>query len=104
VEFEFLIDNTLHKISLEKKENVFIVSDGEKTYEADIRFISPHIISITYEADIRFISPHIISILIKGRSCRVYFARDREKMFLSLEGQQFIVQEPAREGHKNRCF
>jgi biotin carboxyl carrier protein len=82
VEFEFLIDNTLHKISLEKKENIFIVSDGEKTYEADIRFISPH----------------IISILIEGRSYRVYFARDREKLFLSLEGQQFIVQEPLEGG------
>jgi len=78
VEFEFLIDNTLHKISLEKKENTFVVSDGEKTYEADIRFISPN----------------IISILIEGRSYRVYFARDREKRFLSLEGQQFTVQEP----------
>ena len=82
MEFEFLIDNTLHKISLEKKENIFIVTDGEKTYEADIRFISPH----------------IISILIEGRSCRVYFARDREKRFLSLEGQQFIVQEPLEGG------
>ncbi len=82
MEFEFLIDSTLHKISLEKKENTFIVSDGEKIYEADIRFISPN----------------IISILIEGRSYRVYFARDREKRFLSLEGQQFIVQEPLEGG------
>lgn len=82
MEFEFLIDNTLHKISLEKKENIFIVSDGEKTYEADIRFISPN----------------TISILIEGRSYRVYFAGDREKRFLSLEGQQFIVQEPLEGG------
>ncbi len=78
MEFEFLIDNTLHKISLEKKENIFMVSDGEKTYKADICFISPN----------------IISIIIEGRSYRVYFARDRDKRFLSLEGQQFIVQEP----------
>jgi biotin carboxyl carrier protein len=82
MEFEFLIENTLHKISLEKKENIFVVSDGEKTYEADIRFISPN----------------IISIIIEGRSYRVYFARDREKRFLSLEGQQFIVQEPLEGG------
>lgn len=82
MEFEFLIDNALHKISLEKKEDIFIVSDGEKTYEADIRFISPN----------------IISIIIEGRSYRVYFARDREKRFLSLEGHQFIVQEPLESG------
>jgi biotin carboxyl carrier protein len=84
VEFEFLIDNIMHKISLEKKENIFIVSDGKKTYEADIRFISSN----------------IISILIEGHSYRVYFARDKEKKFLSLEGQQFIVQEPL-EGGEN---
>jgi len=82
VEFEFLIDNTLHKISLEKKENIFIVSDGEKTYEADIRFISPN----------------IISILVEGRSYRVYFARDRGKKFISFEGQQFTVEEPLESG------
>ncbi len=78
MEFEFLIDNTLHKISLEKKENIFVVSYGEKTFEADIRSISPN----------------IISILIEGHSYQVYFARDKEKRSLSLEGQQFIIQEP----------
>jgi biotin carboxyl carrier protein len=78
VEFEFLVDSTLHKISLEKKENTFLVSDGEKTYEADIRRVSSS----------------IISILIEGRSYRVYFARDREKRILSVKGEQFIVQEP----------
>jgi len=77
VEFEFLIDNMLHKISLEKKENIFIVSDAERTFEADIRFISAN----------------VISILIEGRSYQVYYTRDKEKRFLSLEGQQFIVQE-----------
>lgn len=82
MEFEFLIENILHKISLEKKENIFVVSDGEKTYEADIRFICPN----------------IISIIIEGRSYRVYFARDRERRFLSLEGQQFIVKEPLEGG------
>ncbi len=82
MEFEFLIENVLHKISLEKKEDLFIVSDGEKIYEADIRFISPN----------------IISILMEGRSYRVYFTRDREKRFLSIEGQQFTVQEPLEGG------
>lgn len=77
VEFEFLIDNELRKISLEKKENVFVVSDGEKTYDADIQFISPN----------------ALSILIEGQSHLVYLASDADKKYLSLEGQQFIVQE-----------
>lgn len=77
VEFEFLIDNELRKISLEKKENVFVVSDGEKTYDADIQFISPN----------------ALSILIEGQSHLVYLASDADRKFLSLEGQRFIVQE-----------
>jgi len=77
VEFEFLIDNALHKISLEKKGESFVVSDGKRTYEADIRFISPN----------------VVSILIGDRSYQVYLAKDKNKRYLSLEGQQFIVQE-----------
>ncbi len=81
MDFEFLVDNTLHKIFLEKKENVFIVSDGEKTFEADIRFISAN----------------AVSILIEGRSHLVYIAREKDKKYFYLDGQQFIVQEPSRE-------
>ncbi len=78
MDFEFLIDNKLRKISLEKKDNIFIVSDGDRTFKADIHFISPN----------------SVSILIEGHSFQVYFARDKEKQYLSLGGQQFIVQEP----------
>lgn len=81
MDFEFLIDNTLHKIFIEKKENLFVVSDGEKTFEADIRFISSN----------------IVSILIEGRSHLVYIAREKDKRYFYLDGQQFIVQEPSRE-------
>ena len=77
MEFEFLIDNELRKISLEKKENAFVVSDGEKTYDADIQFISPN----------------ALSILIEGQSHLVYLASDADRKYLSLEGHQFIVQE-----------
>ncbi|UCC40511.1 MAG: hypothetical protein JSV96_03430 [Candidatus Aminicenantes bacterium] len=88
MEFEFLIDNKQHKIALDKKGDIFIVQDGERTIEADIHLISPN----------------VVSILIEGRSYQVYFARDKEKQYLSLEGQQFIVQEPSEsiEGHEGR--
>ena len=77
MEFEFLIDNELHTLSLERKEDAFVVSDGKKTYEVDIQYVSPN----------------ALSILIKGQSHLVYLARDEDKKFLSLEGQQFIVQD-----------
>lgn len=79
MEFEFLIDSKLYKISLEKKGDIFVVRDGERTLEADIHHISPN----------------AVNILIEGRSFQVYFAGDEEKRYLSLGGQQFIVQEPA---------
>lgn len=79
MEFEFLIDNKAHRVTLEKKENIFIVSDGENRIEADIRYISPN----------------TLSLLIKGRSYKVYFARDKEKRYFSLDGEQFVVQESA---------
>lgn len=78
MEFEFLVDNELRKISLEKKENVFVVSDGERTFEVDIQFVSPN----------------AVSILIEGQSHLVYLAREKDKKYLFLEGHQFIVREP----------
>jgi len=60
VEYEFIIDDRLHKISFDKKENVFVISDGEKTIEANIHFISSN----------------ALSILIEGQSHLVYLARE----------------------------
>jgi biotin carboxyl carrier protein len=77
VDFEFLIDNKVHKISLEEKEGKFIFSKGKKTYEVNIHPISPN----------------VISIMVADRSYQVYSARDKEKRYLSLEGEEFIVQE-----------
>jgi biotin carboxyl carrier protein len=82
VEYEFVIDDRLHKISFDKKENVFVISDGEKTIEANIQFISSN----------------ALSILIEGRSHLVYLAREGDRKYLSLQGQPFTVQEPSAEG------
>jgi biotin carboxyl carrier protein len=77
LEFEFLVDNKPHRISLEKEENIFVVSDGERTFEVDIQFVSPN----------------ALSILIEGQSHLVYLARDGDKKYLFLKGQQFIARE-----------
>jgi len=82
VEFEFLIENVLQKLSLEKKKNLFIVSDGETTFDADIHYVSPN----------------IISILIGDCSYQVYLARDKENRYVYLDGHHFVVQEPSVEG------
>ena len=88
MDFEFLIDNKLYKISLEKKEGGFVFSKGKKTYEVNIYPISAN----------------VISVLVEGRSYQVYYARDKEKRYLSLDGQEFVVQEPetSQEGLEKR--
>jgi biotin carboxyl carrier protein len=81
VEFEFLVNDVLHKISLEKKEGHYVFSDGKKTYEADIKSISPF----------------QISILIDNISYRVYMAKDKENRYFFIDGQRFVVKEPSEE-------
>ncbi len=78
MEFEFLVDNELRTISLEKKGNIFVVLDGERTFEVDIQIVSPN----------------AVSILIEGQSHLVYLAREGDKKHLFLKGHQFVVQEP----------
>ncbi len=85
MEFEFLVDDKIHKISLDKKEKNFVFSDGKKSFEAEIHVISPN----------------EISILVGEKSHRVYFAKDKEKRHFFVDGNQFIVREP---GAKEESF
>lgn len=78
MEFEFLLNDVLQQISLEKKEDFYVFFDGEKTYEADIQQISPH----------------QISVLIADVSFRIYTAKDKDRRYFLIDGQQFIVKEP----------
>jgi biotin carboxyl carrier protein len=82
VEFEFLINDVLQKIAVEKKENHFVFSDGIKTFEADVQHVSAN----------------QISILVEDRSYLVYYAQDKDNRYFYIDGQQFIVKEPSEEG------
>jgi len=82
VEFEYIVDGRLRTISLEKKGDTYIVSDGDGSLEADIQVISPNIISIK----------------IGERSVRAYMARDKDKRYVQLDGFQFLLTEPSQLG------
>lgn len=84
MEFEFLIDNQSRTLSLDKKEDHFVVSDGVKTFEADIQYVSPH----------------VISIIVEGKTYRIYLASDKDQCFVHINGQSFIVQESGGEEAK----
>ncbi len=82
MEFEYLVDGLLRTISLEKRGNSYIVSDGDGSHEADIQVISSNVISIK----------------IGDRTLRAYMAKDKEKRYIQLDGFQFLVAEPSQQG------
>jgi len=79
VDYEFLVNNITHKISVDKKDSQYVVSDGDQEYNADIKCLSPG----------------VLSILIEDKSFQLYYARDGEKVHVYLDGQHLVVQEPA---------
>ncbi len=82
VEFEYIVDGHLRTISLEKKGDTYIVSDGEGLFEADIQAISSNIISMK----------------IGDRSVRAFVVRDKDKLYIQLDGFQFFLTEPSQSG------
>ena len=69
----------MQKISVDKKDGQFVVTEGDKEYSADIKCLSPG----------------VLSILINDKSYQLYYARDGKKMHVYLDGQHLVVQEPA---------
>jgi biotin carboxyl carrier protein len=86
VEFEFLVNGVLKKVTLDKKENNYVFSDGEESIEADIQQISPH----------------QISVLLGDASVRIYTARAKDRRYFCIDGQQFAVEEPTEEAESFR--
>lgn len=79
MEFEYLIDDELKRISLEKKDKGFVYTDGEQTGRVDIEFISPH----------------VLSLMTESRIILAYIARSGDKTYVYIAGQRFVVREPA---------
>jgi biotin carboxyl carrier protein len=77
MEFEFLIDGALRRISLEKQEGGVRFAEGESVVEADVRQVSGN--------ELRFSHG--------GRTFRVHLARDGSRAFVSVDGREFTVAE-----------
>jgi len=81
MEFEFLFEGAVKNLSLEKKGEGYIVREDDRVIEADIRPISPN----------------ILSLVIEGRSHTIHFARDGEALHLFLNGRVYTMQETSEE-------
>jgi len=77
MEYDFLSDGKLYKVSLEVKgEKQVAVVDG-KHFE-----INPH-----------RVSSQAVSLLINGRSYLAHIARDNEKIFVAIGTSRFLLEE-----------
>jgi biotin carboxyl carrier protein len=78
MEFEFLVDGAVRKISLTGKNGIYEIRDGEAVIEAEIRAVS---------AD-EFL------ILAGGKSILAAVVRDGERRLVSVAGMEFVLGEP----------
>jgi len=81
MEFEFLLDGNPRKITVEKKNNIFIIREGDRILEADIRPLSENELMVRAE----------------GRSHKLYIARDKGRKLIHVGGREYAVREPLRD-------
>jgi biotin carboxyl carrier protein len=87
MEYEFLIDRQKNKVTAEPGKGVFKVigPDGAQDF------------------DVQRISDNCLSLLAEGRSHQVFYARDKGRLLLWVDGEQFLVQEPSEEASGRRA-
>jgi biotin carboxyl carrier protein len=75
--FEFLLDGEVRRFSGETRDATIIIREGDRLLEAEARRISANEIRLRSE----------------GRSVRAFLARDGERMFVAIDGRQYVVSE-----------
>ena len=78
MEYEFIIKDKLYKISIEYKENKFLVDLGNNKLEVESSVVSPN----------------CISLLIGNESLTVYWAEKEGRRYFSIGGEEFLIKEP----------
>jgi biotin carboxyl carrier protein len=81
MEFEFLVDGALRKVSLEKKDSGFVFREGGTALDVEIRPVSEN----------------TLLILAGGRSHLVRLARAGERTLVALHGREYAITKPAAE-------
>lgn len=77
MEYEFIIKDQVYKILIEEKENRFFVDLGNNKIEVESSIISPN----------------CLSLLIGDQSFTVFWAEAEGKRYLSIAGEEFLIQE-----------
>jgi biotin carboxyl carrier protein len=77
MEQEFVIDDKVYQLQTEFKDGRYHINiDGRD-----------------YDVDYTSISDNCLSLLIDGRTLTIYFSESNERKYLSVDGEQFCIQE-----------
>lgn len=77
MEYEFIIKDKLHKVSIESREDRFSVDLGNEKIEVESTVISPN----------------CLSLLMGDQSFTVYWAEKEGKRYFCIGGEEFLIQE-----------
>ncbi len=77
MEFEFVLEDKIYKVNLEKKGDKYFVDFGNNKKEFDCQVISPNCLSLE----------------IDGKIQTVYLAEAENKRYIFVQGEQFILHE-----------
>ncbi len=86
MEFEYFVDGTLRKITVEKLESGLTVKESG---------------AAAAEVEIRGISDHELLIVVGNAAHRVILARDGDRLFVRLDGREIVLTEPGESGGRS---
>ena len=81
MEFEFLADGAVKKVSIEEKNGRFVIKLGDRGFDAEVRRISDN----------------ELVVMTGGRAHDVVIARDKDRRFVFVGGRTFELREPGEE-------
>lgn len=81
MEFEYKTADTLHSVSIEKKDDAYVISTGDEKIT-----ISP-----------RLLLTNFMSLDIDGKTTKAYFARSDGKIYVFINGYQYELLDIVRE-------
>jgi len=77
MDLQFNIDQKIHKVEIDSKDGKYLVKlDGKQ-----------------HQVDSQRISENCLSLLVDGKACTVFIAEDKTKRYISIQGEQFCIEE-----------
>jgi biotin carboxyl carrier protein len=77
MDLQFKIDQKIHKVEIDLKDGKYLVKLGDKQHQVDSQRISEN----------------CISLLVDGKAYTVFIADDKTKRYISVQGEQFCIEE-----------